>query len=149
MRPMILAAALLSVCAPATPDDWTRHEMAFGAFTMAVPPDMAPEEVEGTDSFAAAFVNRDLRIDVDYGLYGGLPLVKTDAPRRERISGQAVDVIERFDRGVGDLYALFESPPRRGSGGVLEPTDALSLHVACATPEACEVGRVVLHSVRF
>ena len=142
-RVSLIALLLLSACAPATPAGWTRHDLADGAFSLAVPPGLAREAAQGIDSYVARFVAPDLQVEVDYGRYGGLP--PDIAVQVERIGGRAVEIAER----EGEIWARFEAPPREGGGGVLEPTDGLVLHIASARPEACEQGREVIRSVRF
>ena len=140
--PVLLLVSLGAGCAPPTPESWTRHSMAGGAYSLALPSGVRCVPLQGIDSDVAQCEGDGLRLTFDWGTYGGVP---TGDVETERVGGREV----RFQREEDGFVAGFVVPPVDHGDGTVSPADALVVHAECRAEAACETARGIVRTARL
>jgi hypothetical protein len=153
---LLLAAGCRTAAVPSASHaaaGWPRHILSAGhdlapGYSVAVPPDLVRNEVRGIDSEVAQFEGGGLRLDFDYGWYGGFMSCERRPSCREweeTIDGRTW----RISSAAPDISA--GGPYRRLLSARVQVDERVKLAVgaACADEAACERALAVVRSVRI
>jgi hypothetical protein len=160
MRAPLLALVLLAACRTVSPSGegaqpgWTRYVLAGGTdgapgYSVAVPPDLERQAVEGIDSEVAEFRREGLTIGFDYGWYGGFAECRgrsacrqweeTIGGRTWRLSSAPPDVVV----GQGWVRRFLSAHVR------LSERMTLAVNAACGSDAECERALAIVRTVEF
>lgn len=154
-----LMASLASAQSPATPSGWSRqpgpHPVpGVGTYSIAIPPGMRGGAVQGIDSQPADYEAQGLKLNMDFGFYGGRP--ECDGVSRcasiavDGITGtlasRAVPHSEAPEAGMTRwLHVYF----RLGNPIGARMQTSLVIWVSCASDRECETARRIIDTIDF